>query len=164
MSTPSTFSLSTLSPQLRKFVIQTFTKKYSLQLHASALTFIAATLSEHDLLHVAPGDAEEVTKQRDAVEILAKGCLDLTVLEEAGASEGSIVTAKQLQHVYSQLVADGNTVASAPNAINRDGSAGSGHELIVEEEAPPPGRWFDVIDAFDLPRIQWDSVTKTFVK
>lgn len=151
-------------------MLQTFTKKYSLQLHASALTFIAATLDEHELLHVTPGDDELEAAQREAVEVLAKGCLDLGVLEEAGGGASSIVTAKQLQHVYSQLVADGQQAGSgsstgiAAAVIDPDISRTQYESILNEEGAPPPDRWFDVVDSFAMPRVQWDSVAKTFVK
>ncbi|CAO1620088.1 unnamed protein product [Parajaminaea phylloscopi] len=165
MAAASSSSLTTLTPQLRKLVLQTFTKKYSLQLHASALTFIATTLADHELLHVDFQDAEDQQRQQEAIEVLAKGCLDLSVLEEADAGPGSIVTAKQLQHVYAQLVADGNT----GSAVDRLGGAGddSGHHhdsILDGEEVPPPDRWFDVIDAFEMPTVRWDAIAKTFVK
>lgn len=183
MAGPSTASVSAaqaststaprpLPPSIRKLVLQTFTKKYSLQLHASALTFIASTLDSHDLLYVVAGDDELESAQREAIEVLAKGCLDLGVLEEAGGGAGSIVTAKQLQHVYEQLVADGQqgeastsaAAAAAAAMMDPDISRTQYESILNEEGAPPPDRWFDVVDSFAMPRVQWDSVAKTFVK
>lgn len=158
----SSSSSNSLTPQLRKLVLQTFTKKYSLQLHASALAFIATTLAEHDLLHVPLGDVELEESQREAIEVLAKGCLDLSVIEEAESGSGSIVTAKQLHQVYSQLVADGTSATTSGDTHSPH--AGHHESILDDEGAPPLDRWFDVVDSFQLPRVQWDSVARTFVK
>ena len=151
-----------LDAKLRKLIVQIFTKKYSLQLHASSLAFIAQTLDNHDLLH-AVTSIEEQEAQKEAIEVLAKGCLDLGVLEEGnGGGSSSMVTASQLQHVYQQLVAQG------PAATSSDGfDAGVSHlgdSILDEDEAPPPQRFFDIIDAFEMPRVEWDPVAKTFAK
>lgn len=164
----SSSSARTLPPQLRKLVLQTFTKKYSLQLHASALSFIADTLAEHELLHVVQEDDDQVTAQREAIEVLAKGCLDLGVLEEAGGggpSAASIITAKQLQHVYSQLIADGQTAGGSSDiSYGGNGHHHAGDSILDEEGVPPAERWMDVIDAFEMPRVQWDPVNKTYAR
>ncbi|CAO1615401.1 unnamed protein product [Sympodiomycopsis kandeliae] len=163
---------ATLSPSTRRTVLQTFTKKYSLQLHASSLTFIAGILEQHDLLHTEPGSSDEES-QKDAVEMLAKGCLDLGVLEEASGAGSSMITAQQLQHVYSQLIADGDNAAAGPsrNGLSTDASDtmnGSHHghkdDILAEDSAAPPQRFFDVIDAFEMPKVEWDPVSKAFVK
>lgn len=174
---PATTSTSPpLPPALRRLVIQTFTKKYSLQLHASSLSFIAQTLAEHDLLDVSPAagsSAEDVEAQTEAIEVLAKGCLDLGVLEEASTSGGSsMITAAHLKHVYSQLVAEGQGGPSSGagvtggNASHHSGAPAPtpADAFLTEDEAPPPQRWFDVIDAFQMPKVEWDPVSKTFVR
>ena len=164
-------SVATLSPATRRLVLQTFTKKYSLQLHASSLTFIAGILQEHDLLQVEPG-SELQESQNDAIEMLAKGCLDLGVLEEGGAGS-NMIKAQQLQHVYSQLVADGDNASAGPSRsglasgldadINLPESTAR-EAFLAEEQSAPPERFFDIIDSFDMPKVEWDPVSKSFVK
>lgn len=154
----------TLSPAVRRLILQTFTKKYSLQLHASSLSFIGQTLADHSLLDAIPGTEDE-DAQREAIEMLARGCLDLGVMEDAGRGS-SMITAKQLAHVYSQLVAEGSSSTSAGGIADSATAdhAPSTYHMLPDEEAPPPSKYFDIIDSFDLPRVEWDAVAKTFVK
>lgn len=163
-SSSSMSAAPALTPAVRRLILQTFTKKYSLQLHASSLSFIGQTLADHSLLDAIPGTEDE-DAQREAIEMLARGCLDLGVMEEAGRGS-SMITAKQLAHVYSQLVAEGSSSTSAGGAAESAGvvQASSTYHMLPDEEAPPPSKYFDIIDSFDLPRVEWDAVAKTFVK
>lgn len=163
-------AVAALTPATRRLVLQTFTKKYSLQLHASSLTFIASTLDQHDLLEVEPG-SELQEAQKDAIEMLAKGCLDLGVLEEGGPG-GSMITAQQLQHVYSQLVAEGDNATAGPSRSGLSADAGmhagirdsSRDGFLAEDQAAPPERFFDIVDSFEMPKVEWDPVAKTYSK
>lgn len=57
------------SQALRKSILRIFTHKYSLQLHSSALSFIAGTLSSHGLL-------DQPDEWDDAIEALASGIVE----------------------------------------------------------------------------------------
>jgi hypothetical protein len=64
-----------ISPALRKTIIWIFSKKYGLQLHSSAISFIHLTLESHGLL-------QDQDEWAEAIEWLAKG-----LVESAGKGE-----------------------------------------------------------------------------
>lgn len=57
------------SGELRKAILKIFTHKYSLQLHSSALSFIAGTLDSHGLL-------DQPEEWNEAIDALAMGIVE----------------------------------------------------------------------------------------
>ncbi|KAK0521797.1 DNA-directed DNA polymerase epsilon, subunit B [Tilletia horrida] len=130
-----------LTPDLRRVIVKIFTRKYNLQLHTSALHFIASTLDAHGLL-------DQPDEWADALEALAKELVDGEV---GDGGSGSMVTQTALERVYARLVAQ-ETSASTLEA----------HDPLTEGETVDPARYFHVIDAFKMPRIRFDQHRKTF--
>ncbi len=162
---------------LRKAIIRVFTRKYNLQLHASALGFIADVFYQHGMLH-SPQDWEE------GLEHLAKQYIDSEhysgtttagAMAAASSSSSSLVTAEALEAVYQKMIlADTNghssSVAGPSSSSRRDlhhdedslEDSSYVHHTILEHEKVDPNRHFQVIDAFQLPRTRWDPARKTF--
>lgn len=137
-------------PALRRLILRLFSRKYGLQLHASAIAFIVETLEEHGLLH-------DETVWQESIEALAKGVVDDLA---RGEGNGSIVTRTALERVYeSLLVAD--TAASATQIERLQNDATSRDPLTYGEKADPH-RFFHVIDSFALPKIIFDERRKVF--
>ncbi|KAK0551435.1 DNA-directed DNA polymerase epsilon, subunit B, partial [Tilletia horrida] len=130
-----------LTTDLRRIIVKIFTRKYNLQLHTSALNFIASTLEAHGLL-------EQPEEWEDALEALAKELVD----GEAGdGGSSSMVTQSALERVYARLVAQ-ETSASNLTA----------HDPLTEGEKVDPARYFSVVDAFKMPKIRFDQHRKVF--
>ncbi|UZJ52846.1 hypothetical protein CBS101457_002166 [Exobasidium rhododendri] len=128
-----------IPPALRRIIIRIFSKKYGLQLHSSALSFIHVTLESHGLLQVEDEWAE-------AIEWLAKGLVEIAGKDDQGSS---IVTRAALEHVYQQL-------------LLADSVKDDAHEHFLEGEVVDPKRYFHVVDAFQMPKTIFDQRRKVF--
>jgi hypothetical protein len=62
---------------LRRIILRIFSKKYGLQLHSSAISFIHTTLESHGLL-------EDENEWIEAIEWLAKGLVENAGKDEQG--------------------------------------------------------------------------------
>ncbi|KAN0061752.1 DNA-directed DNA polymerase epsilon, subunit B [Thecaphora frezii] len=139
-------------PALRRAIIRIFTKKHNLQLHSSAIVFVAQTLHSHGLL-------QQPQEWDDAIEALATGILDAEASGAEANLSSSVVTQEALQRVYEQLcIAD----SAATNLSS--GSNGVSHAIhdLTDGERPDPHRHFHVIDAFSMPRHVFDPQRKVF--
>jgi hypothetical protein len=147
---------------LRKAIIRTFTRKHNLQLHASALTFIAEALQNHDML-------DKPDQWEEALESLAKGYIES---EHYGAGAGaaqassSLVTRAALEAVYQQMVVAENTAVY--NHHDHDSmvydESGSAIHQFLDHEKPDPHNHFKVIGSYDMPRLRFDYSRKAFEK
>lgn len=128
-----------ISPALRRSIIWIFTKKYGLQLHSSAISFIQVTLEAHGYL-------QDESEWANAIEWLAKG-----LVESAGKGEqgSSIVTRAALEHVYQQLLLE-----DTPNEGIK--------EHFIDGEVVDPTRYFHIIDAFNMPKTTFNAKRKVF--
>jgi hypothetical protein len=66
-----------IPPALRRTILLMFSKKYGLQLHSSAISFIHVTLESHGLL-------QDESEWEEAIEWLAKGLVDSAGKDEQG--------------------------------------------------------------------------------
>lgn len=73
-----------MPPALRRTILRIFSKKYGLQLHSSAISFIHVTLESHGLM-------QDEGEWADAIEWLAKG-----LVESAGKGEQGALDARFL--------------------------------------------------------------------
>ncbi|EPQ28615.1 uncharacterized protein PFL1_03918 [Pseudozyma flocculosa PF-1] len=143
-----------ISPALRRTILRVFTKKHNLQLHSSAVAFIAHTLDSHGLI-------DQPEEWDDAIEALATGILEA---EASGADPGvssSVVTQEALKHVYDQLCMADSAGGAAGASTTATTISQAIHDL-TEGERPNPDRYFHVINAFDMPRVVFDPQRKVF--
>jgi DNA polymerase epsilon subunit 2 len=151
---------SGLPPALRRIILRIFSKKYGLQLHSSAISFIHTTLESHGLL-------QDEDEWAEAIEWLAKGLVESAGKDEQGETGNdncghigmlifflsfagsSIVTRAALEQVYQQL-------------LLADSVKDDSHEHILEGEVVDPNRYFHVVDAFKMPKTIFDQRRKVF--
>lgn len=146
-------------PELRRQILRIFTTKHGLQLHSSAISFIASTLATHGLL-------DEPLEWSDAIEALAKGIVDNQTNTDGPSSAevstaSDLVTAASLEKVYSALVVADSAVRPSASEAGPSRPAQNHHEL-TEGELPDPDRYFAVVDAFAQPKLTFDPHRKVF--
>ncbi|KDN43322.1 hypothetical protein K437DRAFT_225693 [Tilletiaria anomala UBC 951] len=164
-----------ITAPLRKSIVRIFTRKYNLQLHASALTFIAEAFDHHGLNH-------KQSQWDDAIEFLAKEFINGEQYKEGSEGKSgfslssgwssSLVTRAALEAVYQQMmVSEENGNATAASGGNRFEGAQNGTieythdgEKLSEGAGPDPANYFKVVGAFDMPRNVFDPHRKNFDK
>ncbi|KAI3479907.1 hypothetical protein L1887_58056 [Cichorium endivia] len=164
-------------PELRRTILRVFTTKHSLQLHSSAITFIASTLAEHGLL-------DQPLEWEEAIDALAQGVVDNQADLDPHAPSGSrsalqartaahaaddadagtdVVTAAALEKVYSRLVVADSAAHTQPSSMSA--AAGGAHRHpheLTDGELPDPHRYFGVHSALSQPKLAFDPIRKVF--
>ncbi|PWN52289.1 DNA polymerase epsilon, subunit B [Violaceomyces palustris] len=159
MADPSSSAIQP-PPALRKSILKVFTKKYSLQLDSSAISFIAQTLDSHGLL-------DQPDEWEDAIEALAGGIVEAEATGGKLSLSGSVVTQAALEKVYAQLVVEDSAAGTETAESRQDPQSHNylhHHHDITDGERPNPEKYFNVVDAFKMPRVVFDQKRKVFEK
>ena len=128
-------------PDVRRAVLRVFTRKHHLQLRSDAVVFVHDTLADHDLLH-------DENATLEAIEALASAVVEQHVASgDVPGFDGLVVTRDALQHVYDQLLVEGESSSAV---------------AVTQGEAPDPERFFSVVDAFAQPRVFYDHSRRVF--
>ena len=73
-----------IPPALRRTILRILSRKYGMQLHSSAISFIHSTLQSHGLL-------EDPNEWDEAIEWLAKGLVESAGKGEQGALQSRVL-------------------------------------------------------------------------
>ncbi|WFD36398.1 DNA-directed DNA polymerase [Malassezia cuniculi] len=128
-------------PDVRRVVLRVFTRKHHLQLRSDAVVFVYDTLADHNLL-------EDEAATLEAIEALASAVVEQHVASgDVPGFDGLVVTRDALQHVYDQLLVQGESSSAA---------------AVTQGDAPDPERFFSIVDAFAQPRVVYDHSRRVF--
>jgi DNA polymerase epsilon subunit 2 len=171
---------------LRPLAFRTFTKKHSLTITSSALQVLATFIGRHCGTEwreegLAERVLEEVAKSwknRNGgviVEGDGKDLKDILNNLEGSMSGGRIVAARELSRQNSLVLGSSQNgevshtrLGIRPSALGREDSASSlGMSMLdmgdeEEEEGADPRKWLRVIDAFEQPRMIYNTGKKHF--
>ncbi|KAG1458495.1 hypothetical protein G6F56_006390 [Rhizopus delemar] len=155
---------NTLKLKIRRTIYNTFTKKYGLHLQSNAAEFLQQTLAnEGDL----SGTLEMIVKTYKKRNTGEKSIIvdEATIKEVITSMKTSALMARSLTPFQREENSDGDISDSMDNMMIRDSSTISLPTSMSSqtlEETVNVEQHFHVVDAFQLPKLEYDDFTRTF--